>query len=86
MRNWCLYIECLLLAMCCLSCTKSAMLTSPSSGRPYEVLVVAEQANWDSIAGHSLAEVLNSDISVLPLHESSFHFMYVTPQHFDGSM
>ena len=81
-----LYIICVLSVVLCISCNRPSIMTSPSSGRPYEVLVVAEKAYWDSIAGHSLARILNSDISYLPLHESSFRFMYVDPQHFDGSI
>lgn len=86
MQKGCLYILFILAAFVCSSCNRLSMLTSPSSGRPYEVLVVAERAYWDSIAGQSVAQILRSDISNLPLHESSFRFMYVSPQHFDGSV
>lgn len=86
MQKSCLYIICTLLAGCCLSCNNHTILTPPSSGRPYETLVVSEKSYWDSIAGRSVAKVLNSDISILPLRERSFRFMHVTPQQFDGTM
>ena len=86
MQKKCLYILCTLLAGCCLSCNNHTLLTPPSSGRPYETLVVSEESHWDSIAGRSVAKVLNSDISILPLRERSFRFMHITPQQFDGTM
>ena len=86
MRKNCLYIICTLLVGCCLSCNNQTTLNLPSSGRPYETLVVSETAYWKSIAGRSVAEVLNSDISILPLRERSFRFMHITPQQFDGTM
>lgn len=79
-------IMCIVLAGCCLSCNNHTILTPPSSGRPYETLVVSERSYWDSIAGRSIAKVLNSDISILPLRERAFRFMHVTPQQFDGTM
>src|SRR5574344_72791 len=81
-----LYILCPLMMLVFTSCSNSNLLLSPASGRPYEVLVVADQACWDSIAGRSLIKVLRSDPVGLPLHESSFHFMYSPSQHFDGEL
>jgi hypothetical protein len=86
MRKNYLYILCSLLSLAFSSCGSPNLLLPPSSGRPYEVLVVAEQADWDSIAGHSLTKILKSAPVALPLHESSFKLMYSAPQHFDETL
>ena len=60
--------------------------SNTSSGRPYEVLVVMDQAEWERAAGKVLKEVLCTDVQGLPQSEPSFQVMYASPKHFDSSL
>lgn len=57
-----------------------------SSGRPYELLVVADQAQWERPAGEALKSVLKSDVPGLPQSESSFRVMYSSPNNYDSTL
>lgn len=62
-----------------------SLITPVSSGRPYEVLVVAEDAYW--LGGDSaLFKVLDTDVPGLPQAERSFRISRITPAHFDRVM
>lgn len=56
-----------------------------STGRPFEVLVVIEEAVWNQAAGKALQEVLDTDVPGLPQSEPSFRVMHVAPKHFDST-
>ena len=62
-----------------------SIITPISSGRPYEVLVVADDAYWlenDS----ALFKVLDTDVPGLPQAERSFRISRILPAHFDRVM
>lgn len=62
-----------------------SLITPVSSGRPYEVLVVAEDDYWlgnDS----ALYKVLDTDVPGLPQPERSFRISRIVPAHFDRVM
>lgn len=73
-----------LIMVSCKSDGKS-MLTPASSGRPYEVLVVAEDNCWMS-KDSSLYHVLDTDVPCLPQSERSFRISRVRPAYYDKSM
>lgn len=70
------------------SCGKGrkGLLTSVSTGRPYEVLVVAETDFWDRPAGKALYRVLDTDVPGLPQSERSFRLMRTSPDGFDATL
>ena len=82
------YYFCFVLLVAVLaSCRNSgkSLITPVSSGRPYEVLVVAEDEYWlgnDS----ALFKVLDTDVPGLPQAERSFRISRVVPDHFDRVM
>ncbi len=62
-----------------------SLITPISSGRPYEVLVVADDACW--LGGDSaLFKVLDTDVPGLPQAERSFRISRILPDHFDRVM
>lgn len=61
----------------------ASFLTPSSSGRPYEIMVVAEDSIWDGYVGRALDDVLNTPLQGLPQEESMFHVSHIVPKHFD---
>ena len=62
-----------------------SIITPISSGRPYEVLVVADDNCWMS-PDSALYHVLDTDVPGLPQAERSFRISRVRPAHFDRVM
>lgn len=69
------------------SCSKGgkSLITPVSSGRPYEVLVVADDNCWMS-PDSALFHVLDTDVPGLPQAERSFRISRVRPSFYDRSM
>lgn len=61
----------------------ASILTPSSSGRPYEIMVVAEDSIWDGYVGRALDDVLNTPLKGLPQEESLFHVSHIVPEHYD---
>lgn len=67
-------------------CQNSGGFLDPiASGRPYEVLVVMNDAMWERPAGRALYAVLDTDVPGLPQPEQSFHISH-TGQQLDAAM
>ena len=68
------------------SCHKEgkSIVTPVSSGRPYEVLVVADDQCWNS-PDSALFHVLDTDVPGLPQPERSFRISRVRPESFNRS-
>ena len=68
------------------SCHKEgkSIVTPVSSGRPYEVLVVADDQCWNS-PDSALFHVLDTDVPGLPQPERSFRISRVRPEYFNRS-
>ena len=64
------------------SCKKE-MVIPRASGRPYEVMVVIPDQDWQAKQGRALFAVLDTDIPGLPQPERSFHISQVDPKRFD---
>lgn len=62
-----------------------SLMTPVSSGRPYEVLVVADDNCWMS-PDSALFHVLDTDVPGLPQAERSFRISRVRPNFYDRSM
>ena len=65
------------------SCKKE-MVIPRASGRPYEVMVVMNDWEWEAKQGRALFAVLDTDIPGLPQPERSFHISQVDPKRFDS--
>ena len=78
---------CLLFLSVFPSCSNDgkSMITPISSGRPYEVLAVADDKCWMS-PDSALFNVLDTDVPGLPQSERSFRISRVRPQFFDRTM
>lgn len=87
MKHLAFYLNVLLLAAVMASCNKNgkSIVTPVSSGRPYEVLVVADDKCWNS-PDSALYHVLDTDVPGLPQSERSFRISRVRPSHFDRVM
>ncbi len=72
----------LLLTFLLYSCKKE-MVIPRASGRPYEVMVVIPDQDWQAKQGRALFAVLDTDIPGLPQPERSFHISQVDPKRFD---
>ena len=55
-----------------------------ATGGAYEVIVVMDQADWDSNAGTALREELTAPVPYLLQDESSMRYTYVRPDLFNG--
>ena len=81
-----LFVICLtavLLASCNGKGKNIGLLGDPtSSGRPYEVLVVADASFWDRPAGTALYNLLNSSVPGLPQQEPVFDVSRIDPPHY----
>jgi hypothetical protein len=53
------------------------------SGSPGEVLVVATDAIWNSVAGDTLRALFSREVPYLPQPEPMFNILHVTPGQFD---
>jgi len=73
----------LLLLTFLLSSCKKEMVIPRASGRPYEVMVVIPDQDWQAKQGRALFAVLDTDIPGLPQPERSFHISQVDPKRFD---
>lgn len=62
-----------------------SIVTPVSSGRPYEVLVVADDDCWMS-PDSALYHVLDTDVQGLPQAERSFRISRIRPAHYDRVM
>lgn len=62
------------------SCRNGQFAGPQASGRPYEVLVVMDKAEWEAPEGRALFDVLDTDIPGLPQPERSFHISQVSPR------
>lgn len=70
--------------VCLVACDKKEeKRVFPSKGLPYELLVVVEPAVWNSVAGDSLREVLESPVPGLLQHEKMFRLVRVAPRHYE---
>ena len=79
----------LLLTMCVLTACRGGskgFLSPTSSGRTYEILVVVGNDTWESPAGRSLYNVLNSSIPGLPQSEAHFRIMQTPMSGFDSTL
>lgn len=78
----------LLLLVMLASCRgpQGGWLTPRSTGRPGEVLVVADPALWDRPAGRSLLSLLRTDVPGLPQPEPAFRVMRASPRTFDATL
>ena len=73
----------LLIAILCSCSSDSPTLFKPaSSGLPYEVLVVCDDAFWEAPAGRALFDVLDTDVPALPQSERSFRISHTRPEGF----
>ncbi len=66
-----------------LTSCKKEMVIPRASGRPYEVMVVIPDQDWQAKQGRALFAVLDTDIPGLPQPERSFHISQVDPKRFD---
>ncbi len=73
-----------LLATLLLSSCRKEFVIPRASGRPYEVMVVMTDKDWQATQGRALFAVLDTDIPGLPQPERSFHISQVEPKRFDN--
>jgi hypothetical protein len=64
----------------------SASMGTKATGIPYEIVVVADQAIWNDVAGSKVKEELLTPIPGLPQIEPSMRITYVSPADFNGIM
>ncbi|MGL5937659.1 MAG: DUF4837 family protein [Phocaeicola sp.] len=88
MKRITIYLSTLILIVALSACKqgKKGLFTPTSSGRPYELLVVVDNAIWDRPAGRSLYNALDVNVPGLPQAERSFRLSNIDPQHFDRVM
>lgn len=81
-------LSCLLAALALLaaSCKDGNTIMTPnSSGTPYEMLVVMDDAAWERPAGRALFDALDTDVPGLPQSERSFRIMQINEQQFSNT-
>lgn len=66
-----------------LSSCKKEFVMPRASGRPYEVMVVMTDKQWQATQGRALYKVLDVDVPGLPQSEPSFKISQVEPKRFD---
>ena len=79
-----LLFSCVALLFPANSCSRrggGAMLSA--TGKPYEVLVMMNEAQWERPAGRALYDALRMNVEGLPQSEPSFDVTAVAPPHFD---
>ena len=81
------YLSFVLVMLALVSCREGgkSMITPAASGRPYEVLVVADDRCWMS-PDSALFHVLDSDVPGLPQSERSFRISRIRPDFFERGM
>lgn len=86
MKPFSFYLSLIFVVSVFASCQKDgkSIDTPVSSGRPYEVLVVADDKCWNS-PDSALFHVLDTDVPGLPQPERSFRISRVRPEYFDRS-
>jgi hypothetical protein len=85
-KQWLNIMGGLMLALLLTACGgngKKGLFTPSSSGRPYEALVVIDNAMWERPAGRAIYDVLDTDVPGLPQSERSFRISNVDPDHYD---
>lgn len=87
MKRLSFYLCMALVGLVLASCKEGgkSIMTPVSSGRPYEVMVVADDNCWMS-PDSALFHVLDTDVPGLPQAERSFRISRVRPEHFDRTM
>lgn len=85
MKRIAFYLSLVLVVLVQASCKEGekSLFTPTSSGRPYEVLAVVDNAVWERPAGRALFDVLDTNVPGLPQPERSFRISNVDPKHFD---
>lgn len=83
MRKSLLFLGLLSFAGLIFSCKGKMPFMPSSSGRPYELLVVADQTFWNTPSNKALSDVLCSDVPGLPQSESPFRVMKASSAHSD---
>ena len=86
MKRFVFYLSLIFVVSVFASCQKDgkSIVTPVSSGRPYEVLVVADDKCWNS-PDSALFHVLDTDVPGLPQPERSFRISRIRPSIFDRS-
>ena len=86
MKRFSFYLSLIFVVSVLASCQKDgkSIVTPVSSGRPYEVLVVADDKCWNS-PDSALFHVLDTDVPGLPQPERSFRISRIRPEYFDRS-
>lgn len=86
MKRFVFYLSLIFVVSVFASCQKDgkSIVTPVSSGRPYEVLVVADDKCWNS-PDSALFHVLDTDVPGLPQPERSFRISRIRPEYFDRS-
>lgn len=87
MKELAFYIYLMLVSLAFISCKRDGkgLLTPSSSGRPYEILVVADDSYWlDSDS--TLFGVLDENVPALPQSERFFHISRIRPESYNRSM
>lgn len=70
-------------AILTVSCSdSSSFMLPPSSGLPYEMLVVCDDDTWMAPAGRTLFDVLDTDVPAIPQSERSFRISHTGPNAF----
>lgn len=87
MKRIAFYFSFVVLVSLLASCRNNgkSIITPVSSGRPYEVLVVADDNCWMS-PDSALYHVLDTDVPGLPQSERSFRISRIRPSHYDRVM
>ena len=82
MKKLILGLSTMLVMLASTSCGDGKSMVTPiSSGRPYEILVVADDKCWMS-PDSALFHVLDTDVPGLPQSERSFRISRVRPEYF----
>ena len=68
------------------SCKDGAPIFVNSTGAPYDLVLVMDQAQWKSPIGDEVFNVFNADVPGLPQSEPLFKINYTPPKHFDRIM
>ena len=86
MKRFVFYLSLIFVVSVFASCQKDgkSIVTPVSSGRPYEVLVVADDKCWNS-PDSALFHVLDTDVPGLSQPERSFRISRIRPEYFDRS-
>lgn len=87
MKRFTIYLGIMLMVLTFASCKgKKSVFTPTSSGRPYEILVVVNNQQWERPAGRALFNVLDTDVPGLPQSERSFRISYTDPMYYDQTL